>query len=475
MKISKIKIKNILGITETELDDKSVEITGKTGVGKSSVLDAIKIALSNKSNRDYVIRQGENEGEILIECDSGVTINRKKVANKSDVLKVQDNDALKKSPQAYLNSIFSELQLDPIGFINKSKEEQNRILLNLIEFKWDKDYIISKFGELPNVDYDKHILEVLDDIKSEKGEYFLKRQELNRKIRETQAVVNDIKSRLPENYAYSKWFNFDFDACWENIDKIKKYNDLILRAKAFEEDYQNKVSALKIHKEKDILEIKETNKEKVTDAEKEIIRLEELISTKKREIEILKASEAVAIKQREMEFNDNMLKLDSDMETTHKYSVLPLKDVTDAEKEFLTAKEMIKHLDSYDHMKALEGNIYGMTEAAKDLTTKLEIARNLPSEILKEAKMPIPNLTVENGECLINGLPVSNLSDGQKLKLSVEIAVSNVDNLKIILLDGTEKLDTQTRNELYALCKEKGLQFIATRTTDDNDIIITEL
>ena len=83
-------------------------------------------------------------------------------------------------------------------------------------------------------------------------------------------------------------------------------------------------------------------------------------------------------------------------------------------------------------------------------------------------------MTVENGIPLIHGLPVSNRSDGEKLELCVDIAVHNPAGLKIILIDGAEKLDDESRERLYQRCREKGLQFIATRTTNDNELIVTE-
>ena len=67
MKTSKIIIKNLFGIAEQTLDGKSVELAGPKGAGKTSVLDAIRYALTNRSDRDYIIRQGADEGEILIE------------------------------------------------------------------------------------------------------------------------------------------------------------------------------------------------------------------------------------------------------------------------------------------------------------------------------------------------------------------------------------------------------------------------
>ena len=74
MKITKIKIRNLFGIKETELDGKSVELSGNNGLGKTSVIDAIKYALTNDSDKDYIIKNGESEGEILVETDTGFYI-----------------------------------------------------------------------------------------------------------------------------------------------------------------------------------------------------------------------------------------------------------------------------------------------------------------------------------------------------------------------------------------------------------------
>ena len=77
MKTSKIIIKNLFGIRETTLDGKSVEISGPKGAGKTSVLDAIRFALTNRSERDCIVHQGADEGEIIIETTTGLSIDRK--------------------------------------------------------------------------------------------------------------------------------------------------------------------------------------------------------------------------------------------------------------------------------------------------------------------------------------------------------------------------------------------------------------
>ena len=141
MKITKIKIRNLFGIKETELDGRSIEISGKNGTGKTSVIDSIRYALTNKSDRDYIIRNGESEGEILIEAGADLYINRKKRTDKADYKSVKEQGRETSNPESMLKTLFTPLQLNPIEFTQMSKAEQNRIILDLIEFDWDLNWI----------------------------------------------------------------------------------------------------------------------------------------------------------------------------------------------------------------------------------------------------------------------------------------------------------------------------------------------
>ena len=98
MRTTKIIIKNLFGIKEAALDGRSVELSGPKGAGKTSVLDAIRFALTNKSDRDYIIHQGAEEGEILIETDTGLQIDRRARAEKGSVVKVRDGSMVQTRP-----------------------------------------------------------------------------------------------------------------------------------------------------------------------------------------------------------------------------------------------------------------------------------------------------------------------------------------------------------------------------------------
>ena len=242
MKISKIKISNLFGIKEQSLDGKSIEITGSNGKGKTSILDAIRYALTNNSERDYIVKKGESEGEILIETDTGLSINRKKRTQSSDYKSIKQNEKEVSSPETFLKEIFTPMQLNPVEFTQMSKQEQNRIILDLIEFDWDLNWIKEKFGEIPSgVDYTQNILEVLNDIQSENGEYYKARQDINRDIRNNRAFISDIAQGLPEKYDAKKWEEFNLTDKLKELMTIKEQNARINEAKQFISSYDNKV------------------------------------------------------------------------------------------------------------------------------------------------------------------------------------------------------------------------------------------
>ena len=174
-------------------------------------------------------------------------------------------------------------------------------------------------------------------------------------------------------------------------------------------------------------------------------------------------------------FETKKAKLGSDMELAEKYAAMEEIDTRGREEELQIASEMIKHLNEYDRMKRMQEEVKDLKEKSEWFTNQIELARTLPGEILKEAHIPVEGLTVKDGIPLIHGLPVSNLSEGEKLSLCVDVAISKPNALQIILIDGAEKLSEDNRKALYEKCKEKGLQFIATRTTDDDCLEVTAL
>ena len=476
MRTTKIAIKNLFGISEKTLDGKSIELSGPKGSGKTSVLDAIRFALTNRSDRDYIIRQGADEGEILIETDTGLSIDRKTRTAKADAVKVKDGKMLQTRPAEFLQGIFTPLQLNPVDFCQLPRQEKNRVILSLVDFPWDTNWIQERFGEIPQgVDYSKHILEVLADIQSESGVYFQSRQGINRDIRNKQAFISDIAKTLPDSYDYAHWNEYSLGDNYRELERRKENNATIERAKVFQSNYESELRGLQGSRDTAI-----ATAEKIIANDRE-----QLLSTVERlKAEIKAAEDKIAgladnlsgkIETIEARYNESVAKLEKNMGTAAKYATSEPEPVAELSEEVTLAEAMKKHLNEYKRMQSMQNEIKALSEQSAELTRKIELARELPAEILAEATIPVGGLTVKDGIPLINDLPISNLSDGELLELCVDISVCRPGRLEIILIDGAEKLDTESREKLYSKCKEKGLQLIATRVTDSDELEVIEL
>lgn len=471
MKTTKIKISNLFGVSEMELDGNSVELTGKNGTGKSSVLDAIRYALTNASERDFVIKQGAKEGEILIECGASLRIDRKKRTEQADYKSVKQDGREVGGAESFLKTMFSPMQLDPVDFVGMTKAEQNRLILDMIEFDWDLNWIRAQFGEIPEgVDYGQNILQVLSDIQAENGVYFQRRQEINREARLKKGFIEEIARDIPANYQSAKWESYDLGARYREIEQLTAENGKIDHAKAFLAAADNKLRAIDADYEISVsAEEKAIANERAAITEN-IARMEEQIKAERERLGTLDGKLADKRAKLDAQREEAKAKLGGDLETAQKYAAKVPVETAAMQEEVATAETMKKHLREFARMQTMQSEMESLTAQSEALTAKIELARNLPGEILQTATLPIEGLTVVDGKPLINGLPVSNLSDGEKLNLCVDVALAKPSGLQIILIDGAEKLSDDNRAALYARCKEKGLQFIATRTTNDNEL-----
>lgn len=384
MKISKIQIKNLFGIKEQTLDGKSVEITGSNGMGKTSILDAIRYALTNNSERDYIVKKGEVEGEILIETDTGLSIDRKKRTQSSDYKSIKQNEKEINSPESFLKEIFTPMQLNPVEFSQMSKQEQNRIILDLIEFDWDLNWIKEQFGEIPaGVDYSQNILEVLNEIQSENGEYYKARQDINRDIRNNRAFISDIAEGLPENYDAEKWQNFNLTDKLKELMTVKEKNNRINEAKQFINSYDNRIKGYEAERQIAITAEEKNIALERENLQKEIARLETQIQA---DIDKINGLDKTLEDKKEianLQYQKKVAALDESIGRAKELSVQEPTDVTELQKECDLAEKMKSYINEYNRMKDYEKEVEELNAKSEEYTRKIELARNLPRRNFK--------------------------------------------------------------------------------------------
>lgn len=312
MKISKITIKQLFGIKEWQGDGKNIELVGDNGTGKTSVIDAIRYALTNSSDREFIVKNGETEGEIYIETDNGLSIDRKARTAMTDYKSVKQNGNVIPSPESFLKTIFTPLQLSPMEFISMDKKTQNATILDMIQYDWNLDTIKEWFGEIPrDVNYEQNILAVLNDIQAENGYYFMHRQDVNRDIRAKKAVIADIGSSLPIDYDGERWEKENLSELYTEIEKIRKNNETIEKAKRLRDSHDGKIRSFQADKEIKIAALDTEMAQQEKNIESELAQLEERIKALREKKDGLAGVKADKVKVIQSEYEASVQPLEN--------------------------------------------------------------------------------------------------------------------------------------------------------------------
>jgi len=110
------------------------------------------------------------------------------------------------------------------------------------------------------------------------------------------------------------------------------------------------------------------------------------------------------------------------------------------------------------------------------LTTQVEGIRKEKVDLLTNTDLPLPNLSVVDGELTYNGRKWDGMSGSDQLKVSVAIVRKLNPNCGFVLMDKLEQMDMDTLNEFGKWLEAEGLQAIATRvsTGEECSIIIED-
>lgn len=104
-------------------------------------------------------------------------------------------------------------------------------------------------------------------------------------------------------------------------------------------------------------------------------------------------------------------------------------------------------------------------EQYAQLTTKIEDVRKQKTDLLKNADLPLPGLTVEDGDLLYNGHKWDDMSGSDQLRVATAIVRKLNPNCGFVLLDKLEQMDLGTLQEFGQWLEQEGLQAIATRVS----------
>lgn len=110
------------------------------------------------------------------------------------------------------------------------------------------------------------------------------------------------------------------------------------------------------------------------------------------------------------------------------------------------------------------------------LTIQIEETRKAKTELLHNADLPLPELSVEDGELTYQGQKWDNISGSDQLKIATAIVRKLNPKCGFVLLDKLEQMDLDTLQTFGNWLEQEGLQAIATRVSTGGEcsIIISD-
>lgn len=205
MKIIALQAENIKKLVAVEIkpDGNLVQITGKNGQGKTSVLDAIWWALAGTKNlQEKPIREGQEMAKIRLDLGEVIVTRNFKVSQKGETtssITVENADGAKfSSPQKMLDSFLGELTFDPLAFSRMEPKQRIEVLKKFV----------------PDVDFDA--------IKKQQAQDYETRRDLNREAKKVRSAADEIE--VMENCPTDM---IDDDEVIEELSKATKHNQNI--------------------------------------------------------------------------------------------------------------------------------------------------------------------------------------------------------------------------------------------------------
>lgn len=404
MKIIGLQAENIKRLTAVEINPTGnmVEITGKNGNGKTSVLDSIWWALTTAKNiQASPIRNGENEARIRL--DLGDLIVTRKFKRKDDdeiatSLTVESAEGARfSSPVKVLEELVGALSMDPLEFMRSKPQDQLKTLRSFV----------------PGVDFDA--------IEAANKADFDKRTDINREAKSfrTQAQAIDVPAGTASELV-------DEAELVAELEKAGEHNTDIEARKARRETAREQIANLR--KAHDDLMAK-------------VAELQEQAR--------VAASEAQDAYNKACHLQNKLDEADPLPDPIDTAEVR--RKIEDARKNNEAARLTLQRAELEKKAREKEAESKALTQQIDD--RKLEMQK-----AVEAAGMPVPGLSFSDDGVLLDGLPLEQASDAQQLRASIAIAMAMNPKLRVIRVRDGSLLDEDAMKLLAEVADEHDFQ-----------------
>lgn len=420
VKITSFEAENVKRVKAIALEPTANGLTvigGRNGQGKTSVLDAIAWTLGgNRRKPTDAKREGSaTDPQLKVTLSNGIVVERK---GKTGSLKVIDPEG-RKSGQALLDGLISELAIDLPKFMAMSDLDKARELLGIIG-------VGDKLVEL------------------EQREQTLYNQ------RTTIGQLRDQKRGAADDMPTYPNAPAEPVSALELIEQ----QQATLAKNGENQNKRQRVSELMSN-----LEAAKRNAEMREQAVKDLqSKLDEALGAASGALMTVDAVER-------------------DLETAKKTAEQLHDESTAAIETSLADIEAInaKVRSNIQHSSAL-AEAEDLAAQYKDMTESIDAVRASKLKLLQDADLPLPGLAVDGGALTYNGRRWDCMSGSEQLIVAAAIVRKLKPDCGFVLLDKLEQMDIDTMREFGQWAEAEGLQVIATRvsTGDECSILIED-
>jgi archaellum component FlaC len=442
VKISLVKIRNILGITALDFKPgKFTEISGANGTNKTSILDAIKSVMSAGAHDATLLHKGAKGGEVVLVLDDGTEL-IKEVKETGSKFKMMHGDTVIPRPAETIRGLTDLISINPIDFLLAPKADRVKTLLQAMPIAVDVERLqkISGMGPAP-FPPGTHGLKIVDDFRKR---VFEERTGVNRVHDEKLATVKQLAQAMPD--APVQQIAGSEEELMTQLERAESAADADLaevdsKLSSWLVKQQGAGEALKLEAANHVEELK--------------ARIAEIAATRDANINKMDA-QTVGVKQRA---NDKKNEIRERLATQSR----PIESTLDLLRQNRT--NVAKREQAQQTIDGMDKDVGILRERSEWLTAALTEVDQYKLELL--AALPIPGLEVRgDAEILRDGIPLDRLNTAQQTAIAIEVAKLRAGKLGFICLDGLEHLDSETYHVFQEQAVQSGLQFFVSRVGD---------
>lgn len=391
MKIIRLSAENVkrLKAVEIEPDGTLQVITGRNAQGKTSVLDAIWLALGGgAAMRDTAkpVRDGEDTAKVELELGDLVVTRTWK--NGGTSLNVTGKDGAKySSPQTMLDALVGRLSFDPLAFTRLSGREQVAALLDLVDLDVDLDKMAAERERL----YDARTEigrqgKALGDVPA-----------IDNSLPKTEQSASEIVTRLREAQEAHRSYEWARD---ELAHAQTRVEELRVELEAWDAEVETRRARL----------------EALPDELPDLGYIEESLSTVEERNAAIRANNA--------------------------------------------AKDRLKEKSD-------------LTHAYNEHTAKIEALDVKRDKALAKAKFPVEGLGFDDDGVTYKGVPFSQASAAEQIKVSLGMAMALNPKLKVIRIMDGSLLDDDSMQAITQMAKDSDYQVWVEKVADGSGVGVT--